>query len=112
MRIHCTRRCGPIGTLSGVGGGGLANFHAMLPSPSTASRSSSRVSVGWRAAWSARRASRNGNLAIPSTPFAISVASEGSGRAVHGSAPTGVGVGDVSNSTVVMSTPETPSTRQ
>ncbi len=87
MRIQRTRRCGPIGTLRGVGGGGLANFHAMLPSPSAASRNSPAVSPGWRAACSARRATRTGNSASPFTPFATSVAAEGSGPGVHGSGP-------------------------
>ena len=44
--VQCTRRCGPMGRLSGVSGAALSAAHAMSPTPSTASRSSPSARSG------------------------------------------------------------------
>jgi hypothetical protein len=93
-------------------GGGFISFHAMPPRPSADATISSPASRGLRAALIARRAIDPGTPTRSRTPLATSVTSEGSTSGVHVSAPIGVGVRDVSNSTVVRSTPETPSTSE
>ena len=46
LRTTRKRRCGPISTLSGVGGAGFSPAHATSPSPSTATRAERSASVG------------------------------------------------------------------
>ena len=107
-----TRRCGPISTLSGVAGAGLSVAHAISPTPSSASRVVSNVSVGRVAADAARPASSNGVRTRPRMPRAARSSEDGSGCGRHGSPSCGSagGFGSASNSTVARSTPAMPST--
>jgi hypothetical protein len=112
LRIVTSRRCGPIGTLSGVAGAGFRPAHATSATPSTASRATSSEAVGCVAASSARPASENGSRASPRTPRAASATPLGSGCGTHGSPSNGscVGTGSASKRTVARSTPAIPST--
>jgi hypothetical protein len=105
-----TRRCGPIGTFSGVSGAGFSPAQATSPTPSIASPAADRVWRGWVIARVAREAMPSGSLATLFAPSAISSACEGSGWGVQSSGSTCCGTGARSNSTEAMSTPETPST--
>ncbi len=70
-------------------------------------------SAGRVAADSARPASSNGSCASPRIPRAASCSALGSDAAIHGSPSCGAaggGTGVASNSTVIRSTPEMPST--
>ncbi len=73
-----------------------------------------RSSRGARARRPRPAAASSGALARSASASAISVAALGSGRGNHGGGGSGGGAGSAaaSNSTVAMSTPETPSTRQ
>ena len=113
LRAQRTRRCGPIGTLSGTSGAGLSPAQATSLMPSAASRACSSVRPGFCNAFAACRASPKGVRTIAFTPSATSSASEGSGAGVQPLSRAGDsgGTGVRSNSTVAMSTPEMPSTR-
>jgi hypothetical protein len=108
------RRCGPIGWLRGVFGAALMSPQATSPTPSAASRAAAIVRPGARTAPTARPAIRKGVAARSRIPSATTSAAVGSGAGSH--SPSGCGgrsgLRSRSNRTVVMSAPETPSTRQ
>ena len=112
FRTNDSRRCGPIGTFSGVDGAGFRPAQATSPTPSRPSFNRSSASAGWVAADSALPASSNGSRASPFTPRAASWSALGSGAGLHGSPSYGAccGTGVASNSTVMRSTPAIPST--
>ena len=60
-----TRRCGPIGTLSGTSGAGLSPAQTISPTPSAASRACSSERPGLPTAPSARPASATGVRTSP-----------------------------------------------
>ena len=111
-RTQTSRRCGPISTLSGVGGAGFSAAQTTSPMPSSASRVSCSASLGCAAAPSARAPASNGRLSRPRTPRAASSTRLGVGRGAHGASgcPISDGTGERSKSTVARSTPATPST--
>ena len=104
------RRWGPILTFSGLDG---APPPAKAKAPSAERLSRTRPST-WRGPRSTARAPRAisaGTVARSSSASAKSWAPLGAGPGIHGSGwGVGAGTGAVSNSTVVMSTPDTPST--
>ena len=104
------RRCGPMRTLSGVGGAGLSVAQATSPRPSTASRALRAASVGRLRARSAPPASSSGVRsaadAVSASRSSVSTRSVASGFAGRWGR---AGSGSPSKSTVAMSTPETPS---
>ena len=112
QRTSARRRCGPIGTLSGVAGAGFSATTATSPSPSRTVRAASTASPGWVAAAAARPASASGARMSPRTPRATSPARVGARRGAHARSEcgTGLGSGSRSKSTVARSTPPTPST--
>ncbi len=107
-----TRRWVPIGRFSGHSGARLTVPHSTSPAPSAVSRSSSAVRVGLAAAFSARSAIPIGALTRSLTPLPTISASLGSGPGDHSRSGWGTSAGSRSRSksTVMMSTPETPST--
>ena len=112
QRTVANRRCGPIGTLSGVSGAGFSPAHATSATPSIASRAACSEDVGRVATPTARPATSNGSFTSPRIPRAASDAALGSGCGTHGSPSCGSagGIGSRSNSTVARSTPAMPST--
>ncbi len=107
-----TRRWVPIGSFNGETGARLTVPHSTSLAPSAVSRSSPAVFAGLAAARSARSASENGVLISSFTPRPTTSASLGSGPGDHSWSGWGISAGSRSrsNSTVMMSTPETPST--
>ena len=99
-----------MGTFSGLGG---APPPANAKAP-TAERLSRALPSTWRGPRHSARLPRTispGTVARSSSASASSCAPLGTGRGIQGSGSgVGAGSGVVSNSTVVMSTPETPST--
>ena len=85
--------------------------HTTSPTPSAASRTRPIVRPGCWAALIASPARPTGVRTSPFIPSATSSVSEGSGSGAQSSASGGsVGAAERSNSTVAMSTPDTPST--
>ena len=98
-------------TLSGLCGAPENPAAAIAASPVTALPPPATARSGCRAAPRAPRAASNGVDARSATAVASSTAGLGSGRGYQAGAGSGSGgSGSRSNSTVEMSTPETPST--
>jgi hypothetical protein len=110
-RTQQKRRWEPIAVFSGTSGAGLASAHPTSLTASTDSVACSIAAPGCSIACSSRRASFSGAVATPSRPRTARSLAEGSGSGIHPcSGPAGSGTGVTSNSTVAMSTPDTPST--
>jgi hypothetical protein len=73
-RTQITRRCGPIGTLSGVSGAGFRPAQATSPIASADSPSFDSACRGWLTALVAREAMPSGSFATLFTPSAMSSA--------------------------------------
>ena len=71
------RRCGPISTLSGVGGAGFRPAQTISPTPSAASRAPATAVCGRETTRAARAASPRPVRAMPMTPEAARSAAEG-----------------------------------
>ena len=112
LSVQNRRRWGPIGTFSGTEGAGFSPAHATSPRPSAASRTEPSVRPGLPAAAMAWPARRCGVPSRPFTPSPSSSAWEGSGAGTQAVSGSGGSAGTAvrSNSTVAMSTPDTPST--
>ena len=107
------RRWGEIDTFSGVLGAGLMPPEASAPTAAASSTTRRTTRRGPRSTARAPRTISVGRVARSTSASPSSWASLGNGRATHGrSGGAGGGAsGAASNSTVVMSTPEMPSTR-
>ena len=111
LRTTRKRRCGPISTLSGVGGAGFSPAHATSPRPSTASRAERSASTGRVASDAAAAAVRTPVRSRSSVPEASTFAPEGVRAGSHASSGCGTsaGTGPRSKRTWAMSTPAIPS---
>ena len=89
-RPRTKRRCGPIGTFSGVSGAGFRPAQTISPTPSAASRARASARSGWASASIAPSASATPVRTAPRSPAASSWAVPGSGCGCHGRP----GVGD------------------
>ena len=105
------RRCGPIGTFSGVSGAGFRPAQTISPIPSAASRTRASARSGWDSASSAPSTSASPARAAPVSPAATSCVAPGSGCGCQARPEFGIcgGSGERSNSTVARSTPAMPS---
>ena len=111
---HVNRRWGPIRWLNWLGGAAFIPVQASAPTLPNALPARLATVRGPRSvAWTPRITSA-GTVVRSSSESASSWARLGSGRACHfwSGGATGSGSGEVSNSTVAMSTPEIPSTRE
>ena len=108
---QANRRCGPIRVLSGLGGAPPMPADAIDASPATVLAACSAAARGALTMPAAARAASNGVPARSITASANSDGPLGSGRGYQGGLGSrSGGSGSRSNSTVMMSTPEMPST--
>ena len=105
---HAKRRCGPIRTLSGLGGAPWTAAAAIAASPATLRPACAPALSGLR---SVPRASSSGPVTRSASASANISALLGAGRGAHAGPGSGSGgSGSRSKSTVMMSTPLIPST--
>ena len=111
-RTQVKRRWGPIRTLNGLGGAGLQPGPGDRAHPAHRTPTRPATCRGPRSVARTPRTISAGTVARSSSASASSWAPVGSGRGTHSwsGGATGIGSGEVSNRTVTMSTPETPST--
>ncbi len=112
LSTHQTRRCGPMGTFSGTSGAGLSPAHTISPTPSAASLQLAQRPPGApeRAERAARHLERRAHQPLHALRHEVRLGWHRARAARRPAAPTSGGTGDRSNSTVAMSTPDTPST--
>ena len=89
LRTTRKRRCGPISTLSGVGGAGFSPAHATSPRPSTATRAERSASTGRVASDAAAAAVRTPVRSRSSVPEASTCAPVGVRAGSHASSGCG-----------------------